>query len=458
MSWLQAFVVAKEPRVTNNAQDPATAPRPLRRLGSFFALWTVFAGLALMWLLRHDGAGLAWKADSAGPVPLSQGAANWFRLADLNFHGVYPWILFAPYVLWLGARFRFERSRCLSSIPTHVAACAGLVWAAQALSARTAGTIREIVVMTGKEETVSPDGRRFFHTNQITVVTNHAAVNLSALARAWPTSPPEFGAPFAGGTNSGPRSGTLLWRHEETPSLSILLNLLAYLSLVGLAHAAHYYGRFRERERRAMALEGQLAKARLTALQAQLHPHFLFNALNAISTLMDRDKAAAQETLASFSELLRLALSQANQPEAPLRDDLSFLRRYVELQQTRLGAKLCFEETVSPEILDCLAPPLLLQPLVENALRHGIELSVTPGWVRVTGRADGGRVVLIVEDNGAGPDPGRRSNGGAGIGLENLRARLETLYGADQKVEFGPRPDGGARVRVEFPLRKVETK
>jgi LytS/YehU family sensor histidine kinase len=233
------------------------------------------------------------------------------------------------------------------------------------------------------------------------------------------------------------------------------LNLLAYVSLVGLAHAAHYYGRFRERERRAAALEAQLAKARLSALQAQLHPHFLFNALNAISTLVERDKAAAQEALASFSELLRLALSQADQPEVPLRQDLEFLRRYVEIQQTRLGDRFHFEEAVAPEILDCLAPPLLLQPLVENAIRHGLELSAAPGCVRVVGRADGSRVVLTVEDNGAGPEPAvGKNNGGAGIGLDNLRARLETLYGPEQKVEFGPRPEGGARTRVEFPLRR----
>jgi two-component system, LytTR family, sensor kinase len=219
-------------------------------------------------------------------------------------------------------------------------------------------------------------------------------------------------------------------------------------------HTVHFYRRSKEREGRAAALEAQLTAARLNALQAQLHPHFLFNALNAISTLLRRDARAAQDALASFSELLRLALSHSTEPEVTLREDLEFLRRFVEIQQTRLGDRLQFEEIIAPDALDCLVPALFLQPLVENAIRHGIEPSANPGLVRVIVQAQEERLFVTVEDNGAGlSNIENERGGGTGIGLQNLRARLESLYGVGQRIDFGPRPEGGVTVRVELPLR-----
>ena len=226
--------------------------------------------------------------------------------------------------------------------------------------------------------------------------------------------------------------------------------------MVGLVHAVHFHDRSRERERRAVALEAQLTAARLNALQAQLHPHFLFNALNAISTLLRRDTRAAQEALTSFSELLRLALSHSSQPEVSLREDVEFLRCYVEIQQTRLGDRLRFEEEIDPAAFDCLVPALLLQPLVENAIRHGIEPSPDPGIVRVAIHPQDGWLLVTVEDNGAGLSAKEEEHGsGTGIGLQNLRSRLETLYGTQQQVEVTTRNGGGVRVKVEIPLRRV---
>jgi sensor histidine kinase YesM len=239
--------------------------------------------------------------------------------------------------------------------------------------------------------------------------------------------------------------------------MSILLYVFGYAAIAGLAHTVHFYRRSREREGREAALQAQLTKARLNALQAQLHPHFLFNALNAISTLLRRDPRAAQDALASFSELLRLALCQSTQPEVTLREDLEFLRRYVEIQQTRLGDRLQFEEVIAPDVLDSLVPALFLQPLVENAIRHGIEPSANPGVVRVSAQPLGGRLLVTVEDNGAGlSNKENERDGGVGIGLQNLRSRLESLYGAGQKIDFGAQPEGGVMVRVEIPLRLAE--
>ena len=261
-------------------------------------------------------------------------------------------------------------------------------------------------------------------------------------------------------TNSGPGKEQMVKRVTAWSSslpagrrpFSVLLDLFAYVSLVGSAHALHFYRRFREREQRALLLESRLTSARLRALQAQLHPHFLFNALNAVATLIRHDADAALETLTSFSELLRLALSQSEKQEIPLREDLHFVQRYVEIQQVRLGARLRFEQEVEPAALDCLVPALLLQPLVENSLRHGLEPTTRPGCVRLVVRQSGDRLLLMVEDDGMGFAAATNPN--SGIGLSNLRARLEMLYGDKQTLEIASRPEGGVVVQIEIPLRQ----
>jgi two-component sensor histidine kinase len=242
--------------------------------------------------------------------------------------------------------------------------------------------------------------------------------------------------------------GALPWNPLPT-----LLDLLAYGSLAGVSHAVLFYRRFREREHRAFALETHLTKARLNNLHAQLQPHFLFNTLNAIATLLRRDPKAAEATLTSLSELLRLALSQSDKQEIPLRDEMRFLERYIEIQQTRFGDRFHFEQAIQPKALDCLIPTLTLQPLVENAIRHGIEPSTKPGTVQVTACSADGRLVVSVEDDGVGfsdpPEGGPKS----GIGLSNLRARLQTIYGVDQSFEIRSRPEGGVIVKVDIPSR-----
>ena len=263
----------------------------------------------------------------------------------------------------------------------------------------------------------------------------------------------EFRAPFAGlAQGFASMRGSSFERQSRL--FSIFLNVLAYGSLAGLAHAVHFYRRFRDRERRAIFLESHLARARLHALQAQLHPHFLFNALNAVATLLRRDPRAAGEALTSFSELLRLGLSQSDRQEVALREDLEFVQRYTEIQKTRLGDRFRFAAQVEPAALDCLVPVLLLQPLVENALRHGIEPSPTPGEVKVSVTRQGDLLVLRVEDSGVGLAASFSAERPPGIGLANLRARLSALYGDQQSVELASRSGGGAIVTVEIPAHE----
>jgi two-component sensor histidine kinase len=462
--------------IAKTDNSPPEAARSRRRWGIFFAGWTVFTALAVCWLIRRAGdanATASWfvEGDAAANASLAERIGNWLKLVDLNFHGIYPWILLAPYVAWLGGRFVLERARWRVSLPAHLAGCALFVAASLALASYNDWG-RQIVIAYSSVTKAVIDGKtnppgNAVQAHEFVIATNTSWTRMSgswgAVGSAGLTLPPhpDNGA-VAGGAGLEPPAGPGLrqmffWRQRVSQTMSILFYVFGYAGIAGLAHTVHFYRRSREREGREAALQAQLTKARLNALQAQLHPHFLFNALNAISTLLRRDPRAAQDALASFSELLRLALCQSTQPEVTLREDLEFLRRYVEIQQTRLGDRLHFEEVIAPDVLEALVPALFLQPLVENAIRHGIEPSANPGVVRVLVQPLGGRLLVTVEDNGAGLSNKENERGaGAGIGLQNLRSRLQSLYGDGQKIDFGPQPEGGVIVRVEIPLRQAE--
>lgn len=259
------------------------------------------------------------------------------------------------------------------------------------------------------------------------------------------------------------RVGVELWRSRDrlpvfyfgemfhwTLVRSFYFNLLVYWVVVGASHGVEFYRRYREREMRAVELEKLLAQARLQALQAQLNPHFLFNTLNGISTLMHRDVEAADRMIVRLSELLRRALENVGTQEVPLRDELEFLRSYLEIEQVRFGPRLTVEFVVPADLLDVPVPNLILQPLVENAIKHGIAPHKAAGCVEIAARREGEMLVLSVRDNGAGNTPATAT--GAGLGLANTRARLGHLYGTRHRFEAGPLPEGGYAVHVGVPL------
>ena len=226
-------------------------------------------------------------------------------------------------------------------------------------------------------------------------------------------------------------------------------NVLVYWVIVGLSSGWHYYQRFREREWRAAELERRLAEARLQALQMQLNPHFLFNTLNAIAALMHQDVAAADRVVVRLSEMLRMALDSSSTQEVPLRQELEFLSRYLDIETLRFGDRLEVSREIPPETLEALVPNLILQPLVENSIRHGIQPRTGPGCIQLLARRDGATLRLSVRDNGAGsptPLPSRE-----GIGLTNSRARLHQLYGERQSLRLTPGADGGLTVEIELP-------
>lgn len=229
-------------------------------------------------------------------------------------------------------------------------------------------------------------------------------------------------------------------------------NVVIYWAILGLGHALLYYREFRERELRATQLESQLARAQLQALKVQLHPHFLFNTLNAISALIFEDPEAADRMITYLSELLRMTLESSGEQEVPLRQELHYLDRYLTILKARFGDRLTTLLDIEADVYDALVPNLVLQPLVENAIRHGIGPRAVPGRIEISARSLGQTLCLRVYDNGAGIP----SEDGAvlkeGVGLGNTRARLQQLYGAAQKLVLTNAPHGGLVVTLEFPL------
>jgi two-component system, LytTR family, sensor kinase len=240
-------------------------------------------------------------------------------------------------------------------------------------------------------------------------------------------------------------------RFRSFPSMERLwlsygaMNVLICLGILAASQALIYNRRYQEREL-------HLAQTQLQALRTQLHPHFLFNTLNATAELIYRDTAAAERTITQLSELLRTTLNRVNVEEVPFQEELEFMRNYVAIQQTLMQERLRVVWEVADDALDAAVPGMLLQPLVENAIRHGIGPRASGGtiWIRAAVRAE--QLRLEVHDNGSGTTPAGRS---AGIGRSNTRARLSHLYGDRFSLELTPRAGGGTVATVTIPLRRL---
>lgn len=228
--------------------------------------------------------------------------------------------------------------------------------------------------------------------------------------------------------------------------------LPVYWALVGLQNALDYSRQAREREVRAARLESRLIESQLQALQQQLHPHFLFNTLHAISTLVHRDPDKADMMIERLSDLLRITLRKVGVQEVELAEELEYLRAYLDIEQVHFGSRLRLEYRVDAAAMDVLVPTLILQPLVENAIRHGLEPMVRPGTLGIEARIDGDTLRLRITDDGTGlPQNWQRAEG---VGLANTRSRLERLYGTDGTLTILANPGGGAVVDLRIPLRR----
>lgn len=302
------------------------------------------------------------------------------------------WFAATPLVLWLARRFPFDRRRWFSSSAIHLLASFAL-------------SLILIAVYTPLSLAVSADDS------------------------PWPIA----------------YRGLLVESfHRE---------VLTYWMLIGLIQGFDYYRRYRERELRASQLESRLAHAQLDALRMQLHPHFLFNTLNSISILMSDDVIAARRMLTRLSDLLRASLDKAATDEVSLREELEFLNNYLQIEQTRFQDRLTVRMNIDPTVFLARVPNLILQPLVENAIRHGIAPRAQPGVIEISAVRENGTVRIKISDNGPGLGVPGTARWTTGIGLANTQARLDQLYGSNHTFEMQSADAGGLEVTITIPFR-----
>ena len=324
------------------------------------------------------------------------------------------WLLFLPAVTWLSFRFPIERKKLLRNVGLHLLACL-LIVATNRAAVRAA-----IWSVTG----IFPRAQR------------SDMPRLSPDSRTGRLPPPGMFSAFL--------------------SLRAALDVLIFWSLVGMCQAITNFRSSQERERRAVELETSLTSAKLQALRMQINPHFLFNTLNSIAALVYTNPRAADEMLGDLSGLLRRSLDSMEEQEIPLAQELEFIGAYIGIEQKRFGERLQVELRVADELMKALVPALILQPLVENAIRHGIEPWRGQGLVSIEARHEGKHLHLIVRDNGRGlPGAELNSSGRRGIGLSNTRARLQGLYGGDQSFSFEKAEPQGCRVDIHLPFHLV---
>src|SRR3954447_17772716 len=261
---------------------------------------------------------------------------------------------------------------------------------------------------------------------------------------------------------------TVLWRgrlfsYSSWPSIiqSLYLQnldwaLMTYSAIAGASFAIGYYRESRTRAIRAAHLETRLAQARLKTLEAELHPHFLFNTLHAISTLVYTQPESADRMISRLSDLLRITFSRSEAACVSLHEELEFLQKYLEIEQTRFQDRLTVDYGIDPDTLDAEVPRLILQPLVENAIKHGVSPQTGPGMICIRSRRDGERLYLTVADNGVGLTGRTRARLHGGVGLTNTRDRLQCLYGPDHALDFlESRP--GLTVEMRLPFHRMSS-
>jgi two-component system, LytTR family, sensor kinase len=312
-----------------------------------------------------------------------------------NFLGLYVWAALTPVIFWLGRRFPVERHNLPRRLALH-----------------------------------------FLLSMPFSLCQTFVDLTATGLLRAGPGQP--------------------AWWFLVSVPKAFLLNvttngIIFYASILAVGQATNYFRKYREREL-------DLAQAQLQALKAQLHPHFLFNTLNAISELVYDDPRTADRTISKLSDLLRLTLKSGRAQEVRLKEELDFVERYLEIHQTLMQERLRVRWEVDGEALDACVPNMILQPLVENSIRHGIAPRAGGGSIEIVARRRGDVLHLRVEDDGLGLP--RRSRGGsrAGLGLSNTRERLEHLYDGAHRFELRQTKGGGLTVSILIPYRENEGK
>jgi hypothetical protein len=405
-----------------------------------------------------------------GPIRIS-----WADAARNAFRDWFPWILLSPAVVLLANQFRFEREHWRRNLLIHIAAVLLFSIAYEALEMLVLSG--PLVLSTGTEVISvgegpsgfagfrvsgeappppfsGPSNEAFFE--QGLVIKGSAppstGTNVFFVQTAGGPGLPVSTTAFGGGLGGIPQPGR--W----TPLLHVMLGrtrltVPIYLCIVCLCWLFNHYQEANERQHRTLELESRLTQANLQALKMQLQPHFLFNTLNTISSLIHESPVQADEMVSSLSEFLRTTLDVSSKNEIPLSEELEFVERYFEIQLVRFGDRLRIRCEVEPGSANALVPPLLLQPLVENAIRYGVESRESGGTVIVQASRQGNALRLEVSDDGRGFGSGQLLVTGNGIGLSNTMARLQTLYGDNHQFKLTANQPAGACVKIEIPFR-----
>jgi two-component system, LytTR family, sensor kinase len=327
----------------------------------------------------------------------SEKGISWWQLAGWQLLIYYTWGLVTPLILWLGQRFPIERSRLARPFLVHIPAGAIL-------------SLIHIAAYTGITEALGiyPDWHIKGFTNQFV---------------------------------------HYIWMYFH-------LDFFTYFAILGVGYAFDYYHKYRERELQASELRTRLAEAQLQALKMQLHPHFLFNTLNTVTGLVrNNENRAAVSMIAGLSDLLRYVLENSNRQEVPLTEELEFARRYLEIQQIRFQDRLDLRIEAEPCTLQARVPNLILQPLVENAIQHGIAARASSGLVALAASRNNGQLLIEISNDGPPLPEDWRMEASTGIGLANTRARLDQLYGANCKFDVNNRAEGGVVATLVIPFR-----
>ena len=324
---------------------------------------------------------------------LNRTAEGWDSvIGELIFS--YLWLGLTPLAIWLSRSFRIEGGQRFKSLAIHVLACVIFL-----LSQVLLFTV--ITIPFGWYSHLTPFWNRYF-----LLILNF------------------------------------------TPS-----NVMFYWGVIVIEHAVDYYQKLRERELRASQLEAQLAQSQLQVLKMQLHPHFLFNTLNAISALIRESPDEADEMVSRLGDLLRMTLETAGLQEVPFKKELEFLKHYLDIEQTRFQDRLKVEMAIEPDTLDGLVPSMILQPLVENSVRHGVSPRPEGGCIKIKAWRDSSLLRLEVEDDG--PGLGGDTPPKERVGLTNTRARVSNLYGDEHGLRLRHAAGGGLVVSLSIPFRTV---
>ncbi|MGB9180392.1 MAG: histidine kinase [Pyrinomonadaceae bacterium] len=277
-----------------------------------------------------------------------------------------------------------------------------------------------------------------------------AGVILSAVHIAAATSLKMLIEPF----DSWSDTHSFMVQYAGELSNFFLFDFFVYWAILGVGYAFDYRERYRERETLASQLKAQLAQSQLESLKMQLHPHFLFNTLHTIAGLVrGNERAPAVNMIAGLSDLLRHALDNADEQEVTLREELKFIELYLDIQKARFSDRLTVRMEIAPETLDALVPNLILQPLVENAVRHGISLNDAAGMLVISAYCDDGMLRISVCDDGPGLQSGWRMEESEGIGLANTSERLKHLYGTEHRFDLRNGVQGGMTAAIAIPFR-----